>query len=122
MCWLCGQLISGYDHFSTTNCTTFTIDQNDELYGILRRAERLNPAPPEEYVQMQQRLDENPELRQRTVRCPQCRQENLKREDRNNHIRCWSCRSSFCYRCRVRILPPITAHFANNRCPHHSDD
>ncbi|KAF8064657.1 Rnf14 [Scenedesmus sp. PABB004] len=49
---------------------------------------------------MRVRLQQAPAGGVRLCRCPVCGQENL-RDGRNNLMRCWSCKSHFCYSCRA---------------------
>ena len=44
------------------------------------------------------------------ISCPRCRQRCMK-EGRNNHIRCWLCKSHLCYQCKSIISGTITDHY-----------
>jgi E3 ubiquitin-protein ligase RNF14 len=112
-CYVCGDRIQGYNHFQKLGCSLFN------------EATRPVPVPerqrPEAVVRLEEELHRNPAARQRVRSCPRCRQRNLK-ESRNNHIKCWSCKTNFCYACLKTIDGTVSAHYSGkNMCPQHSD-
>ena len=108
--YVIGKAISGYDHFG--NC------------GRMEVRNRLPPRGPtlgenliEEYVKA------NPRRRLRTKLCPRCHQKCLKENSNNNHLKCWACKTDFCYHCGKEIKGAVTTHFtAASSCTQHSDD
>ena len=55
-------------------------------------------------------------------KCPRCRQRNMK-ENRNNHMKCWACKSEFCYQCVKLVTNPVSIHYTGSKvCQQHSDD
>ncbi|XP_005110492.1 E3 ubiquitin-protein ligase RNF14 [Aplysia californica] len=112
-CWICGKKIEGYSHFRSSTCVLFPGLEGPPMgAGIVRR-------PPDAVIQMQARLELNPELRNNRCSCPVCKQQNLKGNDKNNHMKCWNCKSNFCFYCKQKIVGQISAHFMGG-CPHHS--
>ncbi|CAC5386426.1 RNF14 [Mytilus coruscus] len=116
MCWACGRDITkiSYAHFSDNpKCGNFTIDDD-----ILQMPFR-DPTP-QKVREIEEAILEGGEVAERNVkRCPRCRQRNL-RENRNNHMKCWNCKNSFCFLCNELIKPPYTKHFTNTLCKQHS--
>lgn len=130
MCWICGKAISGYDHFSNSApCNTFTTDQVVDNTDIRQPVGYgLNPEAPQRPVAVhinQGRIIDNmiklnPELVKNTMVCVNCKQRNL-RENNNNHIRCFNCKTSLCFDCKGKICGPIGKHFSGvNSCRQHS--
>ncbi|XP_071117850.1 E3 ubiquitin-protein ligase RNF14-like [Haliotis cracherodii] len=109
-CWLCGKLIVGYDHFSSGRCG-------------LTDTQMLPLAPgrelPDAVLLIEATLQVDPDARKRVCACPTCGQRNLK-NNRNNHIKCWGCKSNFCFLCRKRIVGSVTSHFTSSVCEQHS--
>ena len=61
----------------------------------------------------------NPELAKDTMVCLNCRQRNL-RENNNNHLRCFNCKTSLCFDCKGKIIGPVGKHFSGvNTCRQH---
>ncbi|KAL9980137.1 hypothetical protein ACROYT_G008683 [Oculina patagonica] len=109
-CWRCGKAISGYDHFG--NCGRVT--------GILPPRQR-EPTVGETLIEEYKKA--NPRKLLRTKFCPRCHQKCLKENSNNNHIKCWACRTNFCYQCGKEIKGAVTMHFtAASSCAQHSDD
>lgn len=54
------------------------------------------------------------------IRCPRCRQRNLRGENKNNHMKCWNCRTNFCFLCAAVLMPPFTKHFTKSLCKQHT--
>ncbi|WAR22076.1 RNF14-like protein [Mya arenaria] len=132
MCWVCVRPIRGYDHFANNPaCNTFTIEQdrmidNQDLAQFNFDYMHIPVPPPRrERVRNQgneikDRLAANPGLKNDLAYCVTCRQPNL-RENQNNHVRCWSCKASFCMHCNSKISGPVGRHYAGQgSCPQHS--
>lgn len=120
-CWRCGQLISGYDHFATSECRLF---DDDEIRRWNQRVHQVDKAQARAHEArfLAQFIDPE-QLRQQSRECPRCRAPVL-REGKNNHLRCYACMTQFCARC-FEVLPKGKAseHFNKLRiCPQHSDD
>lgn len=112
-CWTCGKKISGYNHFSS--CGENAIQARGR--GMLDN----RPVAPEN-LRINEALVANPDARRRLRMCPRCRQRNMK-ENRNNHMKCWACKTDFCYQCVKQITPPLSVHFkVAAGCQQHSDD
>ncbi|XP_060600157.1 E3 ubiquitin-protein ligase RNF14-like [Ruditapes philippinarum] len=135
MCYICEKQIDGYKHFADSpKCNTFTfeedlIDNTDirqpEHHGFLpinAAAQRVlrNALPNTTGKQINDRLKDNPELRNRSFRCSACKQVNIK-ETASNHIHCWNCKVSVCFNCKQKITGTVGKHFAGiNSCPQHT--
>ena len=53
--------------------------------------------------------------------CTRCRQRNL-RNGRNNHIKCWSCKTNMCFTCKQTIHGAFSTHYALYMpCQQHGD-
>lgn len=112
-CWVCGLPIKGYDHFRTGKCVLFPgAPAPPPVGGLMRRV-------PDAVLRMQAMLEINPELANNNCHCPMCKQACLKGQDRNNHIKCWNCKTNFCFICKQRIIGLVTAHFLGP-CNQHS--
>ncbi|KAK3767142.1 hypothetical protein RRG08_018013 [Elysia crispata] len=111
-CWICGNSINGYDHFRTGKCYLFPGQAPPVVVGPVRRI-------PNAVLRMQAMVEINPELANNYIRCPMCKQENMKGRDRNNHIKCWNCKTNFCFVCKQRIIGIVSAHFIGP-CKQHS--
>ncbi|XP_076307600.1 E3 ubiquitin-protein ligase RNF14-like isoform X2 [Tachypleus tridentatus] len=111
MCWGCGKKINSYAHFDTSSkCNTFVMPVYKE--GQLTKNNLLIKAV----------LLDKPEKKKDVKKCPTCRQENLK-SDNNNHIKCWNCKTDFCFYCKKRLNGPVYLHYNGvNSCPQHSKD
>lgn len=72
-------------------------------------------------VEIEVALAANPDEKINLIRCPFCKQKNL-RKNQDNHIRCWNCTRSTCFQCKKAISEnPITKHFSTpNLCKQHS--
>lgn len=107
-CWRCGRAISGYDHFG--HC--------GQMYH--------EPAPREPTLgetMIEKYRKANPKRTLRTKLCPRCHQKCLKENNNNNHLKCWACKTGFCYQCGKEIKGAMTMHFtAASSCTQHSDD
>ncbi|XP_052225373.1 E3 ubiquitin-protein ligase RNF14-like [Dreissena polymorpha] len=135
LCFACGEAIVGYQHFvDNTACSTFStdtmIDNADMPLGIhylynyqapvmQANRPRERDMAESEGRRIKDRLANDPQLK--AERCFACKQTNIK-ENRNNLIRCWSCKASFCCYCKCKIVGPVGRHFSGARaCPQHSD-
>ena len=118
MCWTCGAKLSGdgYSHYRNVNgepgvsaCQLFDLDavqawenemaalQLGRRGGGERRRERAADV----------------------VRCVRCKAANA-RFDGNNHVRCWSCNTSFCAACR-RVVGKTSEHYGPGKpCKQHA--
>nr|KAI8749399.1 E3 ubiquitin-protein ligase RNF14 [Biomphalaria glabrata] len=103
-CWLCKKKIEDYSHFQK-GCQLFPGVEAVAPVAPVRR-------PPDAVLRIQAQLEVNPELGVNRTYCPTCKQINLKGADHNNHIKCWNCKSNFCFSCKSRITGSIGAHFA----------
>ncbi|XP_076116513.1 E3 ubiquitin-protein ligase RNF14-like isoform X2 [Mytilus galloprovincialis] len=115
MCWACGRDITkvSYGHFSD-NPKCAELITEDVMQTPFR-----DPTP-QKVREIDEAILEGGKAAERNVkRCPRCRQRNL-RENRNNHIKCWNCKNSFCFLCNELIKPPYTKHFTNTLCKQHS--
>lgn len=109
-CWRCGNQISGYDHFS--NC-----GRDHVAFRVPVRGPTVGETRIEDY------RTANPKKLVRIKLCPRCHQKCLKENSNNNHLRCWACKTSFCYQCGKEIKGALTMHFmAASSCVQHSDD
>jgi E3 ubiquitin-protein ligase RNF14 len=108
-CWKCGQKLEGdgYSHYrnvngepGTSTCQLFDLDAIEAWerdMAALRvdgRAPRAPRAPRAADV----------------ISCIRCKAQNVA-FDRNNHVRCWACNSSFCAACR-RVVLKTSEHYA----------
>lgn len=112
LCYECGMKIDGYDHFTNNGkCNLFT-PQEKFVYR--------EPPRHEGQVRIERVINLMPEERRNCVNCITCGQRNLKVE-RNNHIKCWLCKTNFCFECRKKIVGNISAHFIGSKCKQHSE-
>ncbi|KXJ28953.1 E3 ubiquitin-protein ligase RNF14 [Exaiptasia diaphana] len=113
-CWVCGKSISSYGHFSQSEkCATF---------GQATPLQARQPEPSKGELLIQQYKEENPGKKLITKHCPVCSQKNIKIAN-NNSMKCWSCKTRFCYQCGKKIEGVCYKHFtAPNKCTQHSDD
>lgn len=115
LCYVCGQKISGYDHFqNNTKCLLWTYQPTP--------GPRVVEQPRHEVqIQVERVLNIMPEQRRNVINCVTCGQRNLKLA-RNNHIKCWLCKTNFCFECRKKIVGNFSAHFSTvSKCKQHSD-
>ncbi|KAF7003515.1 hypothetical protein CFC21_018816 [Triticum aestivum] len=85
LCFRCGKAITGYDHFRSKGCQLFAPVDNDTTVWQ-RQMEVLKN---ERGMRAQRRQVAGSD----TVKCPKCRQEVLKDDDK--YIYCWTCRASY---------------------------
>ncbi|RUS70819.1 hypothetical protein EGW08_021419 [Elysia chlorotica] len=111
-CWVCGISISSYEHFRTGKCSLFPGQGPPVMVAPVRRV-------PHAVLRMQAIAEINPELANNYCRCPMCKQESMKGPDRNNHIKCWNCKTNYCFMCKQRIIGVVSAHFTGP-CRQHS--
>ncbi|CAL1540833.1 unnamed protein product [Lymnaea stagnalis] len=111
-CWICGKQIHGYSHFQSGSCN---------LFPNIETAAADVPArlPPDALLRIQAQLEVNPDLANRRCYCPMCKQVSLKGRDNNNHIKCWNCKTNFCFLCRQRITGSVPIHYSGP-CVQHS--
>ena len=66
-------------------------------------------------------LATTPEEKKNLIRCPFCKQRNL-RKNQDNHVRCWNCSRSGCFQCKRGIAEnPVLKHFLPpNLCKQHA--
>ncbi|XP_014677481.1 PREDICTED: uncharacterized protein LOC106817335 [Priapulus caudatus] len=111
MCYVCGRAILGYEHFGA-HCSLFDACW-DEVAMV--------PQQPQEAIMIQIQLNEYPDAWRRLVTCMRCKQRCLRADDRNNHLRCWSCKVNQCLDCKTVIIGPVGAHFRPpSTCKQHS--
>lgn len=67
---------------------------------------------------MRARVAVNPDLQSQQRKCPGRKQTNLK-SGSNNHLKCWNCKSNFCFVCNQRIMKNVAHHF-KGPCQQHS--
>lgn len=132
-CWKCSKVIDSYDHFKEKECRLF---DEEEILRFHRQVERegleqaLDVGAAE---RRQQRLWEERLLQQYRVagvlhedraqnrQCPRCKA-GVRKENRNNHLRCHSCNTHFCGMCMVALGHKPGEHFnRKSGCPQHSD-
>ncbi|CAE8616720.1 unnamed protein product [Polarella glacialis] len=145
-CYRCGKQMpadSPYSHFQAGGCTTFDTEEVQRMVVEERRGG--NQGMDQELVRLRQEFGDQGELfaqfvgnnrhmpaggraavaRRRQAgdaQCPTCRQWNA-RLGLLNHVRCATCRSSYCANCRRRIQGVITDHFRGHcSCPQHERD
>ena len=106
--------IKGYDHFENNmKCQLWTGQAN-----VVARVPE--PVKHEDQVRIDRVLNLMPEQRRNVINCVTCGQRNLKL-DKNNHIKCWLCKTNFCFECRKRIIGNVSAHFMGSKCKQHSE-
>jgi len=71
-------------------------------------------------IEMKARLQLDPKLK--GVKCPRCKQKNIRGLDKNNHIKCWNCNCDFCFLCREPMLGAVMKHFQRGHCKQHTND
>ena len=103
-----GRAISGYDHFG-------------QCGRIVHEPAPREPTVGETMIEEYRKA--NPKRTLRTKLCPRCHQKCLKENNNNNHLKCWACKTGFCYQCGKEIKGAVTMHFAAaSSCTQHSDD
>jgi len=118
-CWLCGAKLSGdgYAHFRNVDgepgasaCRLFDIEEIERFENEMAN------------MRLQNGFGDDGAPRGRAadiVRCIRCKAANA-RFDNNNHVRCWSCRTSFCAACRS-VVPRGSDHYgAGSKCKQHA--
>ncbi|XP_062589705.1 E3 ubiquitin-protein ligase RNF14-like [Saccostrea cucullata] len=133
MCWACGKDITreSYEHFGECALTTIpqTFEENNfyndggavdipVMFRPVHLRERVqNPI----FAKIEMTLAVDPSQRDNLLRCPFCKQKNL-RNNNDNIIRCWNCSRSTCFQCKKAISEnPITKHFSPpSLCKQHS--
>ncbi|XP_022318824.1 E3 ubiquitin-protein ligase RNF14-like [Crassostrea virginica] len=138
MCWACGVDITmeSYGHFD--KCALSEMDPfiaNDfykdgrienDFYGdggnvtvprFRRQIIQRNP----KLEEIDLTLATTPEEKKNLIRCPFCKQRNL-RKNQDNHVRCWNCSRSGCFQCKRGIAEnPVLKHFLPpNLCKQHA--
>lgn len=73
----------------------------------------------EAQVAMERILQLVPEQRRNIINCTTCGQINLKVQ-RNNHIKCWLCKTNVCFECKKKIIGNVTSHYILSNCKQHS--
>lgn len=115
-CWTCGKKLlgDGYSHYrnvngepGTSSCQLFDLDavaawENEMAALNLQRQGRGN-APRERAADI--------------AVCVRCKAANAT-FDRNNHVRCWACNSSFCAACR-NLVTKTSEHYGPGKCKQH---
>lgn len=116
LCYVCGQKISGYDHFQDNVKCVLWSNTTGPAYRVPERPRH------EAQVAMERVINLMPEQRRNVIACPTCGQRNLK-TNQNNHIKCWLCKTNFCFECRKKIVGNVSGHFmgANSKCKQHSE-
>ncbi|CAN1859964.1 E3 ubiquitin-protein ligase RNF14 [Linum perenne] len=105
-CYACNKPIEGYEHFRDEKCELFpedTVREWEEQMNVHQVVGRF-------------RAEQN--IGQQGHPCPLCSQINMK-EENNNHILCWSCRTHYCYLCR-KAVKRASEHFGPKGCKQHS--
>ncbi|CAM9336014.1 unnamed protein product [Phaeothamnion confervicola] len=117
MCYACGADITepGYDHFGDGGrCALFSQQEVNRWEAEVRQEGAMDAAAID-WIQRHQ-----PQAALRVSRCPRCRQQSLK-ADRNNHMRCWSCGTSYCFLCGTVVIK-TSAHYGGAAgCRQHTD-
>ncbi|XP_059166133.1 E3 ubiquitin-protein ligase RNF14-like [Physella acuta] len=106
-CWLCAEELA----YHRGSCRLFIHAPKDDTNSPLRK--------PYDFKQVQAWFPVKPHLSANKCQCPKCKQLNLKKTDHNNHIKCWNCKSNFCFLCKQLIRGAIMAHFLGP-CVQHS--
>lgn len=102
-----GKAIGGYSHFGSCSGPAAQRD-------VIRE-----PTAGEKMIEKFRTTNPGKSLRIQT--CPRCHQKNLK-ESNNNHLKCWACKTDFCYQCGKAIKGLMTSHFvASSPCTQHSE-
>ncbi|XP_061175759.1 E3 ubiquitin-protein ligase RNF14-like [Saccostrea echinata] len=133
MCWACGKDITkeSYGHFGICTLTTISTQfEENNFYNdggvidvpvMFRPVHLRDKAPNPIAAKIEMTLAVDPEQKNNLLRCPFCKQKNL-RNNNDNHIRCWNCSRSSCFQCKKAISEnPITKHFSPpSLCKQHS--
>lgn len=121
ICWTCGKKLTGdgYSHYRNVNgepgtsaCQLFDLDAvqawENEM-AALQLGRRAAGGGGE------RRRDRAADV----VSCVRCKAANA-RFDRNNHVRCWSCNTSFCAACRS-VVAKTSEHYGPGKpCKQHA--
>ena len=117
-CNQCGIDITdiGYDHFYGEKKTCNLFDQ--EALTAWNRQHGGGQAQNEFRHDMQAGRYGNAGFLDEFVKCPRCRQQNAKREDKNNSLKCWACNTNFCACCKGLVAK---GHYGKGvrQCPMH---
>jgi E3 ubiquitin-protein ligase RNF14 len=124
MCWLCGKVIRGYEHFldggDGGGCTMFEKAEIgawqmewDAAAGQAQEAGGNGQGGRDRACRRPGRF--------RGLRCPRCGRANYKLES-NSHMKCRKCLTDACFHCRAVLRGPraVKGHFAPGGCPQHS--
>lgn len=103
VCYICGRQIDGYEHFRDVNTKCGRGFNMGPDY-------RIEDKPLHGQVVVERVISLMPEQRRNVIACPTCGQRNLK-ANQNNHIKCWLCKTNFCFECRRKILGSVGVHF-----------
>ena len=115
-CWTCGKDLigDGYSHYRNVNsepgksaCQLFNLDT---ITAWENEMAELNP-------QRQGHGHINHERATDIATCIRCKAANAM-FDRNNHVRCWACNSSFCAACK-KIVTKTSYHYGPGKCKQH---
>lgn len=119
-CWRCTKVIQGYDHFATGACKLFDDEEikrwNAQAHNVLRAEARAHEA------RFLAQFIDPATMWEQLRACPQCKAAVIK-EGKNNHLRCHSCLTHFCGRCRAWLPKQRPGdHFkvGGGGCPQHS--
>ena len=115
-CWKCGQKLEGdgYSHYrnvngepGTSTCQLFDLDAIEawERDMAALRVDGRDMAA----LRVDGRAPRAPRAAD-VISCIRCKAQNVA-FDRNNHVRCWACNSSFCAACR-RVVLKTSEHYA----------
>ncbi|CAL5015130.1 unnamed protein product [Urochloa decumbens] len=100
-CFVCGKAINGYEHFRG-NCKLFA------ARDIAEWERQLAAMQPERQMRIAARPIGG------TVRCPKCRAQNFKEDER--YIFCWACRARYCTLCRRKVNNKKSRHYGSPEC------
>mmetsp|Transcript_80244 Transcript_80244/g.227229 ORF Transcript_80244/g.227229 Transcript_80244/m.227229 type:complete len:680 (-) Transcript_80244:79-2118(-) len=134
-CYRCGKTldpVTPYSHFSSTGCQTFDREEVQRMVaqeradqGGDRELERLRRQFGDQQALFAEIAANGPRGQGRRARqpgdtpCPTCGHWNT-RVGALNHMRCPSCRTSYCHCCKKRIHGVVSQHFrGEGACPQH---
>ncbi|CAL5025680.1 unnamed protein product [Urochloa decumbens] len=100
-CFVCGKAINGYEHFRG-NCKLFA------ARDIAEWERQLAAMQPERQMRIAARPIGG------TVRCPKCRAQYFKEDER--YIFCWACRARYCTLCRRKVNNKKSGHYGSPEC------
>ncbi|CAN6276785.1 unnamed protein product [Urochloa humidicola] len=101
-CFACGKAINGYEHFRSRDCKLFA------ARDIAEWERQLAAMQPERQMRIAARPIGG------TVRCPKCRAQNFKEDER--YIFCWACRARYCTLCRRKVKNMKSGHYGSPEC------